>query len=194
MTEKFTITLVRSRIKSRTYTKTDCKYLGPTWNNNIGLQSIEDTPEAMFHVCQILATKSDTCTVTGTSIRPEIIDTDRTLKNFKEELIKYLILDLDKYEYSTKELTYNSAVHEVNHFISQHLPPEFQEVSYILRFSSSFLIGDRPYLRCHIVFLLEEPQYPREIGMWIKQDSIPADASFFFSANIYSFPDMERFS
>lgn len=181
MTEKFTITLVRSRIKSRPYTKTDCRYLGPTWNNNIGLQSIENTPEAMFHVCQILATKPDTCMVTGTSIRPEIIDTDRTLKNFNEELIKYLVLDLDRYEYSTKELTYTSAIKETDQFISQYLPPEFQDTSYILRFSSSFLISKAPHLRCHIIFLLEEPQYPREIGMWIKQDKIPVDASFYFN-------------
>jgi len=181
MTSKFTITLVRSRIKSRPYTKTDCKYLGPTWNNNIGLQSVEDTPEGLFHICQILSTKPDTCMVTGTSIRPEIIDTDRTLKNFEEKLIKYIVLDLDKYEYSTKNLTYTSAIKESDKFIQQYLPPEFHNVSYILRFSSSFLIGNKPYLRCHIIFLLKEPQYPREIGMWIKQDKIPVDATFYFN-------------
>ena len=181
MTNKFTITLIRSRIKSRPYTKTDGKYLGPTWNNNIGLQTVENTLESLFHICQILSTKPDTCMVTGTSIRPEIIDTDRTLKNFKEDLIKYIVLDLDKYKYLMKDITYESAIQETDKFIDQYLPPEFQNVSYILRFSSSFLIKSEPYLKCHIIFLLEEPQYPREIGMWIKQDSIPADATFYFN-------------
>ena len=75
MGEKFTITLVRSRIKSRPYCKTDGKYLGPTWNNDIGLQTIPNTPEDMFDICSVLLQKPDTCMVIGTAIRPEIIDT-----------------------------------------------------------------------------------------------------------------------
>lgn len=181
MPDKFTITLVRSRIKSRPYAKTDGGYLGPTWNNNIGLQTVENTPEAMFSICSTLLDKHDTCMVTGTAILPEIIDTDRTLKNFVEEPISYLVLDLDKYEYTAKNIDYNQAVKEVDKFINEYLPPEFQDVTYTLRFSSSFLLSEEPYLRCHIIFLLEESQYPREIGMWIKQDKIPADATFYFN-------------
>ena len=182
MKDKFTITLVRSRIKSRPYCKTDGKYLGPTWNNDIGLQTIPNTPEDMFDICSVLLQKSNTCMVIGTAIRPEIVDTDRTLKNFKEEPISFLILDLDTYEISNvKTLDYGGAVTEADKFIKKYLPPEFQDTTYIIRFSSSFLLGEKSYLRCHIIFLLEEPQYPREIGMWIKKDKIPADASFYFN-------------
>ncbi len=182
MEDKFTITLVRSRIKSRPYCKTDGKYLGPTWNNDIGLQTIPNTPEDMFDICSVLLQKSNTCMVIGTAIRPEIVDTDRTLKNFKEEPISFLILDLDTYEISNvKTLDYGEAVTEADKFIKKYLPPEFQDTTYIIRFSSSFLLGEKSYLRCHIIFLLEEPQYPREIGMWIKKDKIPADASFYFN-------------
>lgn len=181
MTDKLVITLVRSRIKSRPYAKTDCKFIGPSWNNDIGLQSVKDTPEDMFNICKVLLTKHDTCMVTGTAMQPEIKDTDRTLKNFVDEPIKYLILDLDKYEYSTKDITYDKAVKEVNKFIEDFLPPEFQDTTYILRFSSSFLIGDKPYLRCHIIFLLDKSQYPREIGIWMRKDGIPADSSFYFN-------------
>jgi len=120
MTDKLVITLVRSRIKSRPYAKTDCKFVGPSWNNDIGLQSVKDTPEDMFNICKVLLTKHDTCMVTGTAVQPEIKDTDRTLKNFVDEPIKYLILDLDKYEYNTakaKDITYDKAVKEVNKFI-----------------------------------------------------------------------------
>lgn len=178
---KFTITLVRSRIKTRPYLKTDGKYTGPSWNNDIGLQSIVDTPEHLFNILKILLTKHNTCMVTGTAIQPEIRDTDRTLKNFKDEPIKCLILDLDNYECDVKDITYSKAIKEVDKFIKNFLPPEFQDTTYILRFSSSFLIGNKPYLKCHIIFLLSEPQYPREIGIWIRKDGVPADASFYFN-------------
>ena len=56
MNEKFSITLVRSRIKSRPYCKTDGKYLGPTWNNDIGLQTVMNTPGDMLAICEILST------------------------------------------------------------------------------------------------------------------------------------------
>lgn len=185
MQDKFNITLVRSRIKNRPYVKTDGTYLGPTWNNNIGLQTILNTPQDVFRTLQLLQSKSDTCMVTGTAIKPQIVNTDRTLKNFQERPIHTLILDLDKLESSViatgSSLHYDQIIQEINSFIEDYLPPEFQEVTYIIRFSSSFLIGTKPYLRCHIIFLLEEPQYPREIGMWLKQDKIPVDASFYFN-------------
>lgn len=182
MDEKLTITLVRSRIKSRPYCKTDGKYLGPTWNNDIGLQTILNTPEDLLSVCEVLLTKHDTCMVMGTAIRPEIIDTGRTLKNFKEEPVSCLVLDLDTYEVpNIKTLEYKEAIEEANKFITKYLPPEFCNTTYIIRFSSSFLLKEKPYLRCHILFLLEEPQYPREIGMWIKKDKIPVDATFYLN-------------
>jgi len=182
MENKTTITLVRSRIKNRPYCKTDGKYLGPTWNNDIGLQTIPNTPEEMFNLCSILLTASNTCVVTGAAVRPEILNTDRTLKNFKEEPISYIVLDLDKYEVpNLKKLEYNQVVKEVDKFIREYLPPEFQRVTYTLCFSSSFLIKEKPYLRCHIIFMLEEPQYPREIGVWIKKNGVPADATFYFN-------------
>lgn len=182
MEDKFIITLVRSRIKSRPYCKTDGHYLGPTWNNDIGLQTIPNTPEDLFGICETLLVKPDTCMVMGTAIKAEIIDTDRTLKNFKEEPISCLILDLDTYEIkNVRTLDYAAAVKETNKFIEKYLPPEFQNTTYILRFSSSFMISEKAYLRCHLIFLLKEPQYPREIGVWIKKDKIPVDASFYFN-------------
>lgn len=181
MQDKFTVTLVKSRISSRPYAKTDGKYIGPTWNNDIGLHTIQNNPVSMLDFCNILSDKPLTCMVTGTAVHPTIIDTDRTLKNFEEKPISYIILDLDKYEYITKNLTYKSAIKEADKFINKYLPPEFHNITYILRFSSSFLLGKNKELRCHIIFLLEEPQYPREIGLWIKQDKIPADATFYFN-------------
>lgn len=182
LTQKFTMTLVRSRVKNRPYCKTDGKYLGPTWNNDIGLQTILSTPEDMFAICATLLTRHNTCTVMGTAIRPEIIDTDRTLKNFTEKPVSYLVLDLDTYEIpDIKTLEYKQVLKHVDKFIVKYLPPEFQDTTYILRFSSSFLLKEKPYLRCHIIFLLEEPQYPREIGIWIRKDKIPADATFYLN-------------
>jgi len=188
MTEsKFNFTLVRSRINNRPYAKIDGVYLGPTWSNNIGLQTILNTPQELYRILKLLQDKHDTCMVTGTAIKPQIINTDRTLKNFKEEPIHILTLDLDKYESKQiatgGNLHYDKIINEVDEFINDYLPPEFQDVTYIVRFSSSFLVDavNRPYLRCHIIFVLEEPQYPREIGMWLKQDKIPADASFYFN-------------
>ncbi len=185
MEDKFNITLVRSRIPNRPYTKTDGKYIGPTWNNNIGLQTLTNHPTQVFEILRKLQAQPDTCMVTGTAVRPQIINTDRTLKNFSEEPLHMLVLDLDKYP--SKVIAtggspkYDAIRKEVEEFIEAHLPPEFQGVTHIIRFSSSFLIGEKPYLRCHIIFLLEEPQYPREIGMWLKNDKIPADATFYFN-------------
>jgi len=182
MENKCTITLVRSRIKGRPYCKTDGKYLGPTWSNDIGLQTISNTPEDMFSLCSMLLDTPNTCTVMGTATRPEIIDTDRTLKNFEEEPVSHLILDLDKYEVkNVHKKDYKQSVKEVDKFIKEYLPPEFNNTTYTLCFSSSFLLKETPCLRCHIIFMLEEPQYPREIGMWIKKDNIPVDATFYFN-------------
>lgn len=186
MQDKFHITLVRSRIKNRPYTKTDGFYSGPTWNNNIGLQTINNTPEDVLNILQVLQNKSDTCMVVGKAVRPEIIDTDRTMKNFKEAPVTMLVLDLDKHvspnmEKKKDDISYFEATEDADSFISKYLPPEFHNTSYILRFSSSFLLKEEPYLRCHLIFILAEPQYPREIGMWLRQDKIPADATFYFN-------------
>lgn len=182
MKDKFNITIVRSRIKSRPYAKTDGKYLGPTYSNDIGLQTIENNPENIFALCETLLTRPDTCVVYGTAVKPEIIDTNRKMTNFTEEPIHQLILDLDSYEVpKIKNMEYNEVLQEVDKFVDKYLPPEFQDTTYIIRFSSSFLLKEKPYLRCHLIFLLEEPQYPREIGLWIKKDKIPADASFYLN-------------
>lgn len=182
----FNITLVRSRIKTRPYAKIDGAYSGPTWNNNIGLQTVPDPPAEAFKLLQTLSSRPDTCMVMGTAIRPEIMDTDRTLKNFAEEPVRMMVFDLDKYESPNmvthgKKITYDLAVADAKDFIAKYLPPEFQDVTFFLRFSSSFLIKRDSYLRCHIIFILEESQYPREIGMWIKHENIPADATFYFN-------------
>ncbi len=185
MIDKFNITLVRSRIKNRPYAKTDGSYLGRTWSNDIGLQTIPNTLPDAFRLLEMLQNKSDTCMVTGTAIKPQILNTDRTLKNFAEEPIHMLVLDLDKYASdviaTSGNLHYDQVTGEVDKFIEDQLPPEFQDTTYIIRFSSSFLFGKNRDLRCHIVFILEEPQYPREIGMWLKHDKIPVDASFYFN-------------
>lgn len=182
MQDKFNITIVRSRIKNRPYAKVDGKYIGPTWNNDIGLQTIESNFESLFTLCETLLTRPDTCIVMGTAVRPEIIDTDRKMTNFKEEPITQLILDLDAYEVpEVKDMEYSEILQEVDKFVDKYLPPEFQDTSYIIRFSSSFLLTEKSYLRCHLIFILEEPQYPREIGTWIKKDKVPADASFYFN-------------
>ena len=118
MEDKFSITLVRSRIKSRPYCKTDGQYLGATWNNDIGLQTVPNSPKDMFHLCSALLKAKDTCVVMGTAIKPEIIDTDRTLKNFKEEPVSYLVLDLDKYEVDNiSDLSYEQIIKELDKFI-----------------------------------------------------------------------------
>ena len=182
----FNITLVRSRIKFRPYAKIDGSYLGPTWNNNIGLQTVPEDPEGVFKIISALNTKHDTCMVMGTAIRPEIIDTDRTLKNFNEEPVRMLVLDLDKYvspnmtKYG-KEVTYFQAVEDADDFIKKYLPPEFHNTTYVIRFSASFLMKPDPYLRVHLTFILEDAQYPREIGMWLKYNKLPVDASFYFN-------------
>jgi len=185
MQDKYNITLIRSRIKTKPYAKTDGLYSGRTWNNDIGLQTISNTLSDTFNLLQVLQGKSDTCMVTGTAVKPQIINTDRTLKNFKEEPIHMLVLDLDNYESdviaTSSSLHYDQVTQETDKFIEEYLPPEFQDVTYIVRFSSSFLFKSKTQLRCHIIFILEEPQYPREIGMWIKHDKIPVDATFYFN-------------
>lgn len=184
MESKFNITLVRSRIKTKPYAKTDGTFLGPTWNNDIGLQTVSNAPQDVYNLLRLLQSKTDTCMVTGTAIKPQIINTDRTLKNFHEAPISMLVLDLDKYPSdviaTSGNLNYDQAIQEVDKFTEKYLPPEFQDVTYIIRFSSSFLYGNKD-LRCHIIFILEEPQYPREIGLWLKHDKIPVDASFYFN-------------
>ena len=125
MIDKFNITLVRSRIKNKPYAKTDGTYLGPTWNNDIGLQTIQNTPQDAFNLLRILQSKSDTCMVTGTAIKPQIINTDRTLKNFIEAPISMLVLDIDKYPSdviaTSGNLNYDQAVNEVDKFTEKYL-------------------------------------------------------------------------
>ncbi len=182
----FNITLVRSRIKSRPYAKKDGVYSGPTWSNNIGLQTVSEDPKELFNVLKVLNDKPDTCMVMGTAVRPEIIDTDRTMQNFVEEPIRMIVFDLDKYESPNlikhgDKATYPMLLEDARGFVHDHLPPEFQDTTFILRFSSSFLVKPGPFLRAHLIFVLEDEQYPREIGMWMKQEEVPADATFYFN-------------
>lgn len=182
----FNITLVRSRIKSRPYAKLDGAYSGPTWNNNIGLQTVPDDPGEVFKLLRVLSEKSDTCMVMGTAIRPEIMDTDRTMRNFEEKPVSMVVFDLDKYESPNmikrgKSITYPQVLEDAKGFVREYLPPEFHDTTFIIRFSSSFLVSPKPQLRAHLVFVLEEPQYPREIGMWIRHERVPVDSTFYFN-------------
>ena len=178
----FELTLVRSKIKNRPYCKIDGKFAGPTWKNDIGIQSVPYNIEAVFKLCQQLADDSSVCMVYGTAVKSKITNTDRTMQNFTEEPVWLLTLDLDRYKGGLKDEypTYPEAVNEADKFIQQYLPPEFRNTSYILRFSSSFLFKDHNF-RSHIVFLLEDSQYPREIGTWIKQENIQTDPTFYFN-------------
>lgn len=181
----FNLTLVKSQVRSRPYVKTDGKYLGSTKRNNIGLQKVDDDITSVYKVCTTLATMPNTCMVMGTAREPRINNTDRTLKNFIEEPIKLLVLDLDKYPSAVLDagepISYKGIKQDVERFITTELPPEFKKVSYILAFSASFLLGANKELRCHLFFLLEEAQYPREIGTWIRQEQIPTDHTFYFN-------------
>ena len=178
--DKLNVTLVRSTIKSRPYAKTDGKYLGSTWQNNIKNQEINSDPESMFKLMQALEKASDTCIVSGTAVRDKISHTDRTLKNFKEEQIGYFVIDLDEYEVEgLRNKSYQQVVGEANKFLAENMPPEFRDTTYILCFSSSFLMEESDFLKCHMIFLLEEPQYPRELSEWIKHNNIKIDNSFY---------------
>ena len=179
--KSFEITLVRSKIKDRPYCKIDGTYAGPTWKNDIGLQTIPYNIEAVYKMCEQLSKDRLTCMVMGTAIKGKITNTDRTMANFKEEPTYLLTLDLDNYEGGLKDEypTYKDAVKESDKFIKTFLPPEFNNVSYILRFSSSFLLRSKDF-KCHILFLLSESQYPREIGTWIKKEGINTDPTFYF--------------
>ncbi len=180
--DKFEITLVRSKIKSRPYCKVDGIYAGPTWKNDIGLQSIPYNIKDVYKMCLQLSENPTVCMVYGTAIKKKITNTDRTMANFEEQPTYLLTLDLDKYEGGLKDEfpTYNEAVREADYFIKTYLPPEFNNVSYVLRFSSSFLASDTKF-KVHILFLLRSSQYPREIGTWIKKENIPADPTFYFN-------------
>jgi P4 family phage/plasmid primase-like protien len=180
--DKFEITLVRSKIKSRPYCKVDGVYAGPTWKNDIGLQSVPYNIESVFQLCQQLSGNPTTCMVYGSAVRPKLTNTDRTMANFEEKPTYLLTLDLDNYEGGLKDAypTYREAVKEADAFVRAYLPPEFSNVSYVLRFSSSFLFTNRKF-KCHILFLLENSQYPREIGTWLKRENIQADSTFYFN-------------
>jgi len=176
------ITLVRSKIKDRPYCKIDGVYSGRTWKNDIGLQKIKNDIESLYQVCQKLSETPEVCMVYGTARKAKIRNTDRTMANFVEEPTRILTLDLDTYEGGLKDEypTYQETVKEADIFIRTHLPPEFQNTSYIIRFSSSFLTKGYTF-KAHLVFLLEDSQYPREIGTWLKQENIPADSTFYLN-------------
>lgn len=180
--EKFNLTLVKSEVKNRPYCKVDGKYAGPTWKNTIGLQPIPYNIDDVFKAFKKLSETYDTCMVYGSAVKRLSKHTDRTMANFEEQPTYLLTLDLDDYEGGLKDEypTYDEAVKEADSYIRDYLPPEFSNVSYILRFSSSFLTKDHRF-RCHIVFLLEDSQYPREIGTWIKSENIATDPTFYFN-------------
>ena len=180
--KQFEITLVKSKLKAKPYCKVDGSFAGPTWKNDIGLHSVEYDIQSVYEMCAKLSEAPEVCMVYGHAIKPQIINTDRTMANFREEPTYLLTLDLDNYEGGFKDEfpTYTDAIKESDRFINDFLPPEFHSVSYVLRFSSSFLAKDTK-LKIHIMFLLSASQYPREIGTWIKKESIPADPTFYFN-------------
>lgn len=180
--EKFKLTLVKSEVKGRPYCKVDGRYAGPTWKNTIGLQAVPYSIEGVFKVMKKLSIAYDTCMVYGYAIQSVIKHTDRTMANFEEQPTYLLTLDLDDYEGELKDEypTYEEAIREADRYIQDYLPPEFNNVSYILRFSSSFLTRDHRF-KCHLVFLLADSQYPREIGTWIKSENVQTDPTFYFN-------------
>ena len=182
MTEQIEVTLVKSKIKKRPYCKVDGTYAGPTWKNDIGLQHIPLDIQAMYNAALKLQDLINVCMVYGHAIRPTIANTDRTMTNFDEAPTHLLTLDLDKYErgFNDEYPTQDEIIKVADTFIHTHLPPEFQNTSYILRLSSSFLTKSL-FFRSHIIFLLEVSQFPREIGTWIKREKIPVDPTFYFN-------------
>ena len=180
--EKFNITLVKSKIPSRPYAKLDGVYAGPTWKNDIGLHTVELDIKSVYELMKVLSEEQSICMVYGQAVKKKIINTDRTMMNFEEAPIHLLTLDLDQYEGSLKDEypTYEEAITEADQFIHTYLPPEFVDVSYVLRFSSSFLSKDTKF-KVHIIFCMEESQYPREVGTFLKRENIPADATFYFN-------------
>ena len=180
------VTLVQSVIKNKPYTKIDGKYSGPTWKNNIGRFKIGYTIGEVSKMMRNLSEKPEMCMVTGTARQDKITGTNRTMRNFLEQPIYLLTVDLDKYEGPNiakhgDKATYDHLTKDADDFIRQHLPPEFHKASYIMRLSSSMFIKKDPLLRAHLTFLLAEPQYPRELGLWMKTEKIPADPTFYFN-------------
>ena len=140
MPDKFHITLVQSVVKNRPYAKIDGIYAGPTWRNNIGLQSGEKDIDAVYKMMTQLSERQEMCMVYGTAVHSKISNTDRTMKNFTEEPVHLITFDLDKYEgrYTHGDMSYKDAIKDADYFIENFLPPEFHHISFILRFSSSF--------------------------------------------------------
>jgi hypothetical protein len=186
MSETFTITLVQSKIKDRPYTKTDGKYAGPTWINDIGLQTVKIDLNEVHGLFSKLQKIPLVCMVYGEAIRERIPSTDRTMKNFRENTTHLITFDLDDYRTPNlkrcgADVTYNQVVEDADYFIERNLPPDFHNASYILRFSSSFLLKEDGRLRAHLIFISERPQFPREIGLWMRQLEMPADPTFYLN-------------
>lgn len=184
------LTLCKSVDGERTYQKTDFSAFPLPYLNDIINVEIKDLEELHSFYLKI-AENQNLTQVIGRCVEKQRTNTDRKKYNFVEAPVDYLILDLDKYEpdnsfirrgvESEHLLTDQMVEHDVEQFIVEHLPPEFQRVSYIYRLSSSFFKEGDTRLRMHLIFCLEEEVYPMDLGLWMKTNELPVDSSVYFN-------------
>lgn len=190
------ITLCKSETLSAPYTKTDGlpKYFPKL--NTIGIRPLEKNTRQVYKYFKNIQSRADLAIMYGTPKVPDgkmaLTKVRRTGDNFTEEPIHLLTFDLDKYlppqsemlkHHRDGNLRQEHITTDIETFIKEELPPEFRDVQYFYRLSGSFLSAHKKnlVLRAHVCFVLEEPLYPREIGMFIKQQDIPADPTFYFN-------------
>jgi hypothetical protein len=95
------------------------------------------------------------CLLTN-SLTRQITNESRAKLSDKEELRKWLVLDIDGIE----------GITDPEHFLAKCLPKQFQDVSYIVQHSPSS--GIKPGIRVHVFFMLYDEVDVGSVSAWLK--------------------------
>ncbi len=143
-----------------------------------------------WEVARAVSADPDDDLIRGRVAYPEIWDTKRQLRVFREPPggSSWAMLDLDDLEIPSQAGDPNS-VAAIECAIREHLPPEFHDASYIFQFSNSaglFQPDGSPYkqgLCVHLFFAFDGPLTNAALKTWLADT--PVDRSLFNPVQIH---------
>lgn len=139
----------------------DGSYKGGMYPGVTNFTSMTEITESPAGFAKALETHASLghCLLTNSLTSP-IVNSSRAKLSDKEELRKWIVLDLDGID----------GITSVEDFISKCLPAQFHKCSYIVQHSPSS--GIKPGIRAHVFFLLHDKVDVRSVSTWLKYTNL----------------------
>jgi hypothetical protein len=149
---------------TKSYEKKGDQYVGGSYPGVRNFTSIEETVTDVREFSQLLMKNSDLghCLLTN-SLTEQIVDSPRAKLSDKDELRKWIVLDIDGL----------NGISSIPEFIVKILPAPFHDVSYVVQHSPSS--GIKPGVRAHLFYLLDDEVDVKSVSSWLKYQNLVTD-------------------